>query len=542
MTHTQILINQLRFILPTGKIIFDNLNFVFSRHKTGLVGRNGVGKSTLMNLMLGNFFPTGGSIQVEGKLAYVPQTTSFAENVSVAHLLNCEEKINALHRIMQGSIDTQDYILLNEEWDVEERIQKWLSLFGIHYLSHNRLIKDLSGGEMTRLFLVKAFLSNADFLLLDEPTNHLDKTAREQLYSAIQQWQGGLIVISHDRALLNLMDEIVELTTLGINCYGGNYDYYEEQKEIETTAQDQRLQDAKKSLQKAKNTIQLSREKHEKKQSYGRELRRSGSIDKMAANAKKGRSERTQSKLLIKEERLLNQTETELQFAKEKIEVNEKIKINLPETNVPRGKVILDIEDLIFSYPEKNNLIDHFSMKVIGPARIALSGDNGSGKTTLIRLILNQLKPTSGRIYLGTNHAKYLDQNASLLNVELSILDNFLQLNPEAKENDAYQSLAQFLFRNTATLKLVKELSGGEKLRALLACVLMSKHPPQLLILDEPTNHLDLHSIKSIESALNNYQGTLIIISHDTIFLENIRVEKIIAAPFQVASRIEVHR
>jgi ATPase subunit of ABC transporter with duplicated ATPase domains len=151
----------------------------------------------------------------------------------------------------------------------------------------------------------------------------------------------------------------------------------------------------------------------------------------------------------------------------------------------------------------------------------------------LIKLILSQLKPLYGKIYLGTERINYLDQNASQLNHELSILDNFLQLNVDATENEAYQALAQFLFKNVLALKLVKHLSGGEKLRALLACILKSSHPPQLLILDEPTNHLDLSSMKNIESALKNYQGAMIVISHDQTFLESIAIERIIYAPFK---------
>ncbi len=529
MTHSQILINQMSFNLPTGKALFDKLNLVFAKHKTGLVGKNGIGKSTLIKLILGELCPHSGSIHIEGKIAYVPQNLSVPLEITVANLLGCEEKINALYRIKHGSSDECDFAILNEEWDIEERLQTQLKTFGLNSIPYHFPLKMLSGGEMTRLLLAKAFFLNADFLLLDEPTNHLDYSARQQLYAAIQQWQSGMIVISHDRTLLNLMEEIIELSTLGASSYGGNYDAYAKQKDIENAAKEQQLHDAKKLMQKNKNTIQSSREKHEQKQSYGRELRRSGSIDKIGANSKKGRSERTQSKLLIKEERLLDQAETQLQSAKEKIEISEEININLPATKVPNGKIILDMEDITFSYPNTTQpIIQNFNLKIQGPERIALVGDNGSGKTTLIKLILKELFPTHGKIYIGTDYVNYLDQNASLLKEELSLLENFLQLNPDAKENDAYRYLAQFLFKNTSALKLAKDLSGGERLRALLACILTSKHPPQLLILDEPTNHLDLHSIKSIESALKNYQGAMIVISHDQKFLENIETRKII--------------
>lgn len=523
----------MRFNLPTGIALFNELTLTFSKRKTGLVGRNGVGKSTLIKLILGELCSNSGSIQIGAKLAYVPQSLLVSPTMSVAGLLGYEEKINALHRIAQGSIDESDFAILNEDWNVEERIRQQLIIFGLHAIPSHRQLHTLSGGEITRLLLAKAFLSDADFLLLDEPTNHLDSTARQQLYNAIQQWDGGLIVASHDRALLNLMEEIVELTTLGASCYGGNYDAYVEQKAMEKSAKEQQMQDAKKWMKKTKNTVQSSREKHEQKQSYGRELRRRGSIDKMAANSKKGRSERTLRQLLIKEERLITQAEIQLKSAKEKIEINEEIHVELPETVVPNGKVILDIEHLNFSYSNTSDLIiQNFDLKVQGPERIALVGDNGSGKTTLIKLILHALQPQDGKIYIGTSHVSYLDQNASLLNADFSILENFLLLNPDAKENDAYKCLAQFLFRNTSTHQFIKNLSGGEKLRALLACVLMSKQPPQLLILDEPTNHLDLHSVGSIESALKNYQGAMIVISHDQRFLENIDVTRYINAPF----------
>ncbi len=258
--------------------------------------------------------------------------------------------------LLQAACTKKIFILLNDEWDIEKRIKKWLDTFGLSHIPYDRKIATLSGGETTRLLLVKTFLSDADFLLLDEPTNHLDSTAREQLYQAITEWQGGLIIVSHDRTLLNLMEEIIELTTLGANRYGGNYDDYVSQKEIEKAAYEQQLSDAKKLMHKAKNTIQSSREKHEQKQSYGKELRRSGSIDKMGANSKKGRSERTQSKLLIKEERLLDQAENQLQSAKEKIEINEEIHVDLPATKVPNGKIVLDIQDLNFSYSTDKNI------------------------------------------------------------------------------------------------------------------------------------------------------------------------------------------
>ncbi|EKD54333.1 MAG: hypothetical protein ACD_60C00093G0003 [uncultured bacterium] len=518
MTQLQISIHQINFNLPSGAKLFHDLTLSLTKRKIGLVGRNGIGKSTLLKLILGEFLPQAGSIRVQGKLGYVPQHFSiFPESTIKSFLM--------------------------DEWQDESRLRKTLMIFGLDAIPDHRQLKNLSGGEMTRLLLVKTLLSDADFLLLDEPTNHLDQSARQALYRAIQEWRGGLIVVSHDRTLLNFMEEIVELNSLGVTSYGGNYDDYRKQKDIENAARENQLQDAKKLMQKTKQTIQSSREKHEQKKSYGRELRRSGSIDKLTANSKKGRSERTQSKLLIKEERLMDHAEEKLQSAKEGVEILDEIHVDLAKTYVPNGKIMVEIQDLSFSYQDaKEILIQDFDLKIRGHERIALAGDNGSGKTTLIKLLLSILQPTQGKIYLGTSRVSYLDQGAILLNPDLSVIENFLVLNPNAKENDAYRCLAEFLFKNKAAHKIVKTLSGGEKLRALLASVLMANQPPELLILDEPTNHLDLNSVRSIESILKNYQGAMIVISHDQCFLENIKINRVIEAPLNKSRNVERQR
>lgn len=525
---SQILIHQLSLILPNNKILFDKLNLAFDHHKIGLVGRNGAGKSSLLKLIIGEMEPASGSINAEGKLAYVPQNPVIPGSLTIGGLFDVEEKIKALERIINGSLEVHDFELLNEDWHVAERLQQQLAVFGMQNFHHDRLFTTLSGGEITKLLLTKAFFSDVDFLLLDEPTNHLDYKARKQLYHLIQSWQGGLIVSSHDRTLLNFMEEIIELNAHGVAIFGGNYQDYVKQKTLERTANELQLHNAKKLLQKSKQSIQSSREKHEQKQSYGKHLRKSGKIDKMGANSKQGRSERSQNKMLIKEQRLIKQAETNLQNARDKIEIINDIHVALPKTRVPNGKMILEIENLCFSYPHSKSIFDNFNLTLQGPERIALVGENGSGKTTLINLILGSLLPNFGEIRLGIEAVSYLDQNASLLNPNLTVLENFLMLNPLTKEHDAHQSLAAFLFKNVASQKLAKHLSGGEKLRALLSCVLMSTYPPQLLILDEPTNHLDLASIESIESALTNYEGAMIVVSHDLVFLEKIGIEKII--------------
>lgn len=533
MSHPHILIHEMSFYLPSGKPLLNNLSVVFSSMKTGLVGKNGIGKSTLIKLINGEIQPNSGSIQLACHIAYVPQNPVILPDMTVASLLGAEEKINALHRIKQGSIDIHDYAIVNEDWDIEQRLTKQLGYFGLVSIELERKLMHLSGGELTRLLLTNAFYSEAEFILLDEPTNHLDASMRQQLYRAISEWPSGMMVISHDRELLNRMDEIIELNPSGFSHFGGNYDHYRKQKDYFLDAKEQELHDAKKLFRKTKHSIQSTKEKHEQRQAKGEELRRRNDQPKIMLDAMKNRSTASKGKMLTRHDRMLNQVEENLKSAKESHIIQEIISVELPKTKVPNGKVILAIENLAYFYPEAQSaLIQDFNLRLQGAERIALSGNNGSGKTTLIKIIMKELKPTCGKIYIGTQYVSYLDQTASLLKPHLTLVENFMLMNIDATENHAYCALAQFLFKNTAAEQQAANLSGGEKLRALLACTLLSDHPPQLLILDEPTNHLDLESVESIESALKNYQGAMIVISHDHVFLQSIGIERTIYAPF----------
>lgn len=526
-SNTYILIHHLHYTV-NDKPLFTDLSFALGNEKTGLIGRNGVGKSSLLKIIMGEISPQAGTLQINKPLGYCPQQIQMTPDQTVADFLAIRDRLDALFRIQAGSIDEQDFQLVADDWLIEERTGQQLAEVGLAHLPFNQAIQNLSGGEKTRLQLAKVFLANPNFIILDEPTNNLDQEARQFLYTLIARWNKGLLIVSHDRSLLNLMDQIVELTSLGVNVYGGNYDDYHEQKSVQQEAAQQSLLDAKKTLSTVKQSTQSSREIREKKQSRGRKQFLTGKVDKLTARSRQGRSEKTQKRLVTQADSLIKNATQQLETAKNKIEMTREIHIDLAKTNVPNGKIILDIENLSFAYEDKPFLIQHFNLQIRGPERIAIMGNNGSGKTTLLKLILNKLTPQQGKILLGTERICYLDQNANSLNGELSVLDNFMQLNADAKITEAHHALAQFLFRNTTALKQVKHLSGGEKLRAELACKLMSTQPPQLLILDEPTNHLDLESIESIESALNHYQGALIIISHDEQFIHNIHIDRFI--------------
>ena len=534
MSHTsQVVIQNLTYNTPDNKSIFNDLTLSFGGGKTAIIGKNGSGKTTLVKLMVGELLPTLGSVRLHGTAAVCPQDLKVFSHNTIADVFNVTAKLDALASIIAGSVNVEDFTVLDEDWQVEQRIQSQLNKFGLEQLSMRRRLDTLSGGEITRLWLAKVFATNADFLILDEPTNNLDIITKQLFYEQIENYKGSLIIISHDRQLLTLMQQIVDITTLGVKTYSGNYLDYLEQRETERAAKERQLADAKKALQKTQASIQTTREKRTQRESQGVRLRKSGGQAKIILDGMQQRAEQTQGKLATREEHMLDKAQKDLTSAKANVEIVAEIKLKLPKTKVPNGKMVVNLEEVGFSYPDNiNMLIDKFNFTIVGPKRIALIGANGCGKTALVKLITGELVPVAGKVTRGVDSIKYLDQHASLLEPQLSILDNFKKFNPQVKETEAHLSLARFLFRNQDALKLVANLSSGEKTRVLLASILLAEQPPQLLILDEPTNHLDLASIVAIEEALNCYEGALLVISHDENFIANVSVTEIVKPPF----------
>ncbi len=530
-----ICIRQLSYVTPEHKTIFNKLDITLTQQKTALLGRNGIGKSTLLKLIVGELQPIAGAIEHHATIAYVPQHVAVKETRdTVANMLDVADTLAALQRIESGSYADTDFETLGDAWDIRATIVDSLQRFGLSHINLNTPINTLSGGEITRLLLCKAFMQQADYLILDEPTNNLDITAREKLYQAIKEWQGGVLIVSHDRTLLNRVDHTVELSSLGATHYGGNYDHYTQQKALNSQAAQDELQTRIQALQNAKQTIQTRRERHQQNVSKGlrdkkAEIRARGHYDKLTGFKRQSQSDKTQRRISIQAKRKLEDIDRQLAEAKAKVEIKHALDIELDKTYVPSSKMILEIENLSFRYPNSSrNIINNLSFCFHGPQRVAITGTNGSGKSTLIKLILGQLTPTSGTIKLGTERISYLDQWAANLDTQLNLLENIQRANPDMGITHCYRQLAHFLFRNTEAEKLVSQLSGGEKLRAALACALMSAQPPQLLILDEPTNHLDIESLETIEAVLRDYQGVLVVVSHDDYFLQRIDMQETI--------------
>jgi len=512
---------------PDGRPLFDNLTLAIGPERTGLVGRNGVGKTTLFRLIAGEIPPRAGTITVEGRLAVLRQALQPAPGMSLAGLLGVEEALARLARIEAGEGSEADFA--DADWTLPARLDIALAEVGLEGLGPDRPAVSLSGGQATRAALAAVLLAEPDVILLDEPTNNLDAEARALVASVLRRWRGGgALVVSHDRALLEEMDRIVELSPLGARVYGGGYSLYAARKAEEAAAAERDLAVAAKEAGRVRREAQAARERQDQRDAGGRRFAVKGSEPKILLGAQKRRAEATAGRADRLVDRKQDDARQALEIAQARVERTRGLAFDLPPSGLPAGRLVLALEDAAFAWPGAAPLFDHLDQTLTGPERIAVTGPNGGGKTTLIRLAAGLIEPTAGTVRRPVP-ALMLDQRTDLLQGDETILEAFRRLNPSADRNAAQAALARFLFRNTAADQVVGSLSGGERLRAALACVLAGDRPPQLLILDEPTNHLDLDSLRAVERALSGYDGALLVVSHDGAFLEAIGIERRIA-------------
>ena len=507
---------------PDGRVLFDNLNLTIGAERIGLVGRNGVGKSTLLSLIAGTREPASGSISRAGVVGVLPQLHAPPPGARLADLLGVGPAWDRLCRIEADAGDDEDFA--EADWTLPGRVAAALAEVGLSRWDASCPAAELSGGQMTRAALAGLLVAAPDVILLDEPTNNLDAAARSLLADVLRRWKGGAVAVSHDRALLRGMDRIVELSSLGATSYGGGYDLYAERKAAEVAAAEHDLEAADRQVRQAAREAQVARERKARRDAAGRRFAAKGSEPKILLGAQAERAELSGARDNRLADRAAHDAAQAREAADAKVERLRRLAFDLPSCGLPAGRAVLEFDGVGFAYPDGPPVLSDLSFRLAGPERVAVIGGNGAGKSTLIRLATSVLAPTVGTVMRGVP-AALLDQRAAVLDETQTILENFRRLNPAAGQNEAHAALARFLFRNVAAHQVVATLSGGERLRAALACV-MSADPPQLLILDEPTNHLDLDSVQAVEAALAGYDGALLIASHDEDFLEAVGVER----------------
>lgn len=511
---------------PDGHTLFDNLSLAFGRERTGVVGRNGTGKTTLLRLIAGLSLPAEGSISRAGSVAWLEQQVEAGPEETVAGALGVSDALSTIVRVVAGKGTPEDLDVA--DWTLEARIGDVLHAVGLDGLDPARPTASLSGGERTRLRLAALLLDPPDLLLLDEPTNHLDTEGRARIADVLGRWPGGVVVVSHDRALLRRMDRIVELSSLGVAVHGGNYDLCAERKAAERAAAERDLDVAGREAARIAREGQKAVERKARRDRAGRAFALKRSEPKILLGAMAERAENSGARETRLAERRAETAEADLAAARERVERVRALDIPMPPTGLASGRLVLELHEAAWDAPGGRRVVGPLSLRLTGPERLAITGANGAGKTTLLNLITGALAPTSGRVERPVP-AVFLDQEATILQPDETLVEAYRRLNPEATPNMAQAALARFLFRNTAAHRVVGTLSGGERLRAALACVMTGARPPQLLVLDEPTNHLDLDSVAAVEAALRGYDGALIVVSHDRDFLEAIGMERTLA-------------
>lgn len=517
-----ITISNLSWAAPDGRELFSNLDLTFGAERAGLVGRNGVGKTTLLKIIAGDIAPRTGAIAVSGRIAVLRQIVRVDADETIAKLFGVSEALDVLARAERGEATESD--LSSADWTLEARLAAALAQFNLDAAAQTKLTT-LSGGQRTRASLAAMVFAAPDFLILDEPTNNLDREGRAAVIALLAEWRAGAIVVSHDRELLEIMDAIVEMTTLGVQRFGGNWSTYRARKALELAAAEHDLAHAEKRIADVAETAQIVAERKARKDAAGKRKAAKGDMPRILIGGLKRKAENTSGANARLAERQREEAQADAAAARQRIEVLQPLKVSLPSTHLAAQKEVLRLTDVTAGYAPGVPVISNLSFSITGPDRVAVSGANGSGKTTLLSLITGALQPWSGDVRVMTGFA-LLDQRVSLLDPALSIRDNFLVLNPAAEENACRAALARFMFRADAALQIAGTLSGGQMLRAGLACVLGGEILPSLLILDEPTNHLDIDSIEAVEAGLRAYDGALLVVSHDETFLEAIGIAR----------------
>jgi ATPase subunit of ABC transporter with duplicated ATPase domains len=529
MTKHYLALEGASFVLPDGRTLFSELDAVFDQVPTGLVGRNGVGKTILARLLAGELEPAAGRCVRSANVYYLPQQIGYPEHASVATLAGVESTLAALQRIEDGSTNPADFELVGAKWDLRQCLRNELAASGLGHLAPATPAHTLSGGEAMRVALLGASLADADFLILDEPGNHLDHASLLALIAQLQSWTKGLLVISHDRFLLSHMRRIVELSPLGLHSYGGNYAFYEECKTQEQQAALRLLEQRKLERRRAELSAREQQQRQERRQARGRRQSLAANQSKLLLNLKKERSEGTSGKLRQLHGELRERLTENITKAAHLVEEQASITLHaLPPARGQQRRILtLDKVELPFVAPA----LRHISLTLTGQQRLGIVGPNGCGKSTLLKVLAGHHRPLAGRRVAAVGCA-YLDQQLAGLAPHRSILAQLLAANSVAGEACLRTWLAQLDLDARKISMPSGALSGGERLKGALACALYADPPVQLLLLDEPGNHLDLVSLAALEAMLNQYTGAMLVVSHDAVFLDRIGLTgRLLATP-----------
>lgn len=515
----RISVQNLTYRFDNGKTLFSDLSFTLENKVTGLIGRNGVGKSMLASLLAGERSPYSGSVTKfcnVGLLHQIGADDKLFQYETISDFLDVKEKLLALERITQGSCHLADFDLIGDQWLLRDEIEQQLLSLG---MTPDLFLpcKVLSGGQLTRLALHQLFQSGYGYLILDEPGNHLDEQGKRWLIEQMKCFPGGVLIISHNRDILRCVDNILELTSLGVRQYSGTYDVYAEQHTNDLASQERRIEHAKNQIMQMRQTMQKNREKAQQRAYQGKQLAHSGSQAKMLLNSKKQNAERASGSRESNQNRQFTQLQQQLRTLTKQHETlkQQSLTLGKPEKRASR---ILALTSVVLPY----RMGEEITFSIDFGDKVRLTGTNGCGKSTLLKAIMGLLQPTKGSIKVRARLC-YLDQRFTMLDNIKSALENLATCCPHLTETEQRTLLARVGLPRERANQSVDTLSGGEKMKIAMLAV---SHQPgdTLLLLDEPDNHLDLDSRQTLSRALRDFSGSLLIVSHDQDFINEIGI------------------
>ncbi|XVS61180.1 ABC-F family ATP-binding cassette domain-containing protein [Actinosynnema sp. CA-299493] len=527
MSETCVVVSGLSFSWPDDTPVFDGLSCTVPAGRTGLVAPNGAGKTTLLKLIAGELRPSAGSVVVDGVLGYLPQDLPLTGEPTVAEVLGVAPVLRALAAVESGDVDEEHFTTIGNDWDVEERTRAQLDRLGLGDLALDRRLHTLSGGQVVSLGLAAQLLKRPDVLLLDEPTNNLDLDARHKLYDVLDDWPGCLLVVSHDRALLDRVDRVAEIDGGEVRYHGGNFTEYERAVEAARDVAEKNIRNVEQELKREKREMQQARERAARRAGNASRNLGNAGLPRIFAGTMKRNAQESAGKASGTHAARVDAAKTRLDEAERALRDEQKISLELPRTAVPAGRTLFLGERLRAGHGDRQLFAgEGVDLAIRGPERIALTGPNGVGKSTLLRIVHGDLEPDGGDVKRADGRIAYLSQRLDLLDGTRTVAENLAEAAPAMPPAQRMNLLARFLFRGSRAHLPVGVLSGGERLRATLVCVLFAEPAPQLLLLDEPTNNLDLISAGQLEHALNAYQGAFVVVSHDERFLAGIGIDR----------------
>ncbi|MDL2255735.1 ATP-binding cassette domain-containing protein [Parabacteroides sp. OttesenSCG-928-K15] len=517
-------IQQVAYLHADNVSLFSDISFTVNKgEKVALIGQNGSGKSTLLRIAAGMMLPTSGKIISSTPPYYVPQHFGQFDNQTVAEALRIEEKLQALQAIEQGDASEKNFTLLNDDWAIEERSMAALARWNLSHILLSQPFSTLSGGEKTKAFLAGLDIHVPEIILLDEPTNHLDSESREQLYQYIRTTNNTLLIVSHDRTLLNLLPLTYELNRNSITAYGGNYDFYKEQKQLQLEALKDSLDEKEKELRLAKKTAREALERKQKHEARGKKQNIKAGVGKMAMDTLQDRAEKSASKLKDTHAEKSGQLQESINELRKILPDERAMKVDLNTSRLHSGKILVKASGINFAYTDTPLFPAPLDFIIRSGDRRVIRGNNGSGKTTLLKLITGSLHPQTGTIEKADFTYIYIDQEYSLIRDRLTVYEQAEQYNSRhLPEHEIKMLLSRYLFPHDSWDKPCNKLSGGEKMRLAICCLMIGNQTPDMILLDEPTNNLDITSMEILAAVIRDYKGTVIAISHDSRFLEEI--------------------